>query len=159
MKKTFGIIIGLILGTTPFLSAQQVISAAGGSGSGQGVQVSWTLGEPVIETFTGKQNILTQGFHQTRLVVTAVDPLVYPGLRVTVYPNPVSSVLRLECSGTESWKVTFGLYHSDGKLMLFQKTGNLPAMIDMENFAPGFYLLKVSRENGELMNTFKIIKN
>jgi hypothetical protein len=93
------------------------------------------------------------------LFVTAVDPLEYPGLSLTAYPNPVSSVLRLECSGTESWKATFRLYHSDGKLMLFQKTGNLPGMIDMEGYAPGFYFLKVSRENGEHMKTFKIVKN
>ncbi len=158
MKKEFGFIICLVLGTTS-LTAQQVISAAGGSGSGQGVQVSWTLGETVIETFTGNQNILTQGFHQTRLVVTAVDPLEYPGLNLLVYPNPVSSVLRLECSGTETWKATCRLYHSDGKLMLFQQTGTLPGMIDMGNYAPGFYFLKVSRENGEHLKTFKIVKN
>lgn len=158
MKKELGLIVCLVLGTT-CLTAQQVVSAAGGSGTGQGIQVSWTLGETVIETFTGNQNILTQGFHQTRLVVTSVDPLEYPGLSLSAYPNPVSSILRLECSGTEIWKATFRLVQSDGKLILFQKTGTLPGMIDMGSYAPGFYYLKVSRENGELVKSFKIVKN
>jgi hypothetical protein len=48
--------------------SQQVIATAGSSGSGTGIQLSWTIGEPVIETFTGANNILTQGFHQTLLM-------------------------------------------------------------------------------------------
>ncbi len=80
-------------------TSQQVISAAGGSGSGSNVQLSWTVGEPVIETFTGSSAILTQGFHQSKLLVTALDPMLFPGLTLTVFPNPVSSSLQLEVTG------------------------------------------------------------
>jgi hypothetical protein len=158
MKNSLGMIIILLLVSTG-IAAQQVISAAGGSVSGEGIQVSWTLGETVIETFAGTQNILTQGFHQTRLVVTAINPLEYPGLNLSVFPNPVSSVLRLEYPGECTWKAKCLLYNSDGKLMLVKKSGNLPETIGMENFAPGLYLLKIMHDNGEILKTFKIIKN
>jgi hypothetical protein len=45
-------------------NAQQVIASAGGYYEGENVSVSWTLGEPVIETFEGADIILTQGFQQ-----------------------------------------------------------------------------------------------
>jgi hypothetical protein len=45
-------------------NAQQVIASAGGYSVGETVSLSWTLGEPVTETFSGGGIILTQGFQQ-----------------------------------------------------------------------------------------------
>jgi hypothetical protein len=45
-------------------SAQQVIASAGDYFEGNDISISWTLGEPVIETFQGNDLILTQGFQQ-----------------------------------------------------------------------------------------------
>nr|NQU92395.1 hypothetical protein [Bacteroidota bacterium] len=45
-------------------NAQQVIASAGGFYEGENISLSWTLGEPVIETFEGNGIILTQGFQQ-----------------------------------------------------------------------------------------------
>jgi len=50
--------------------AQQVITTAGSSGSGTGIQLSWTIGEPVTATAHGSDFYLTQGFHQSQLVST-----------------------------------------------------------------------------------------
>jgi hypothetical protein len=65
MKKTKTIL--LLLSMTFFIShsyAQQVISSAGNYYQGDNLSMSWTLGETVIETFTGNDIILTQGFQQ-----------------------------------------------------------------------------------------------
>jgi len=45
-------------------NAQQVIASAGGYYEGDNISISWTLGEPIIETFEGADIILTQGFQQ-----------------------------------------------------------------------------------------------
>jgi len=45
--------------------AQQIIATSGGYFEGENISMSWTLGEPVIETFAGDDIILTQGFQQT----------------------------------------------------------------------------------------------
>jgi hypothetical protein len=62
-KITFFILIAIA-----FLSfqakAQQVIASAGGYYEGDNISLSWTLGEPVTETFSGGGVILTQGFQQ-----------------------------------------------------------------------------------------------
>jgi len=52
------------LGITLSSNAQQVIASAGGYYEGDNISISWTLGEPVIETFEGADIILTQGFQQ-----------------------------------------------------------------------------------------------
>jgi hypothetical protein len=48
--------------------SQQVISTAGSSASGSGVQLSWTIGEPVTATAQGMDFYLTQGFQQSNLL-------------------------------------------------------------------------------------------
>lgn len=139
--------------------SQQVISTTGTHAAGANVQLSWTIGEPVIETFTGTSVILTQGFHQSRLTVTTVDPVVYPGVTLLVYPNPVSSFLKLEIKGEGLKDLSFCLYDINGRLLQNKQVENQPEMIGMENYAPGAYFLKVFRENSLPLQSFKIVKN
>ncbi|MBE0637429.1 MAG: hypothetical protein IH598_02810 [Bacteroidales bacterium] len=46
------------------VNAQQVIATSGGYYENDNISLSWTVGEPVIEIFTGGDVILTQGFQQ-----------------------------------------------------------------------------------------------
>jgi len=74
MKNHFYIFIVLALTLTFKISAQQVITAASGNYIGANVQLSWTTGEPIIETFTGRNVILTQGFHQWKIIIKTIEP-------------------------------------------------------------------------------------
>lgn len=56
--------ITVILHCNTEMSAQSLISTAGGYYTGNGISLSWSLGEPVVETFSGGSVILTQGFQQ-----------------------------------------------------------------------------------------------
>ena len=86
MKKTGLIAIALLIGLV--ISAQEVVSSGGESQSVTGYQVSWTLGETVIETISSGGNILTQGFQQPKLSLTPVTDLLYPDIKMKVFPNP-----------------------------------------------------------------------
>ncbi|MCB0683669.1 MAG: hypothetical protein KDC32_22625, partial [Saprospiraceae bacterium] len=69
--------------------APEVIASAGEHFATANAQLSWTVGEPVIETYTGSTAQLTQGFHQTNLTVVAVnDPTA--AFQVSVFPNPTA---------------------------------------------------------------------
>ncbi len=65
MKKkfSFSIVIAFALMAVS-MQAQQVISTSGGHFENENISMSWTVGEPVIETFTAGNVILTQGFQQ-----------------------------------------------------------------------------------------------
>jgi hypothetical protein len=159
MKRKFYSFIFILGFTCGSIQAQQVISSAGASATGIGVQLSWTIGEPVIETFTGTTAILTQGFHQSRLTVTAIDPTLYPELDLSVYPNPVSTSLQLLISGERLQNLTYKLYNIEGKSILTKVIENSPEMIRMELFSSGTYLLKVFRDDNTPLKTFKVIKD
>jgi hypothetical protein len=139
-------------------NAQEVISSAGNTYSAGGYEVSWTLGEPVIETIKGTNNTLTQGFHQTNIAVTALENLSLPGLELSVYPNPVSHMLNIKATGREDIKLQYRLFGIDGKLLSQKEILNNPEEIDMLPYAGGSYLLKVLSTADNLVQTFKIIK-
>lgn len=139
--------------------SQQVVSSAGGQGSGTNVQLSWTVGETMIETFAGTSAILTQGFHQSKLLVTAVKPLVYPGISLEVFPNPVTSALQLQVKGEEIPELMVRLFDMNGRVVHVEAVKAMPGMISMEKFTPGTYLLKVYSASDDPLKTFKVIKN
>jgi hypothetical protein len=158
MKRKIYFFIFILSFALGSLQAQQVISSAGASATGTGVQLSWTIGEPVIETFTGTSAILTQGFHQSKLTVTAVDPTLFPGLDVSVYPNPVSTQLWYKISGERMQNLSYRLFNAEGKAILNKTVENPEELINMEIYTSGIYLLKFFREDDPL-KTFKIIKD
>jgi hypothetical protein len=158
-RKSFFFTLLLLTIVTTGVWAQQVVSSAGASATGTNVQLSWNIGEPVIETFTGTSAILTQGLLQTRLVVTALDPMVFPELTLMVYPNPVSTSLSLHIQGDIPKDLSFRLFDLNGKLLQLKKIEILPEIIHMENFAQGVYLLKVNGKGDEPLKTFRIVRN
>jgi len=146
----------LIISTAGF--SQQVISPAGTHATGTNVQLSWTIGEPVIKTLTGTGVMLTQGFHQAMLFVDAVDPGRYAGIKLSVFPNPVRMDMNLEITGTGTYDLDYQLFDVAGKLLVMKKIELLPERINMGVYPSGFYLLRVSRKGGEPLKTFKIVK-
>ncbi|MBE0654801.1 MAG: hypothetical protein IH594_13445, partial [Bacteroidales bacterium] len=94
MKKIVLFSVAMLIGLA--ISAQQVVSSGGGSKSATGVQISWTLGEPVIETFSSGSTILTQGFHQSKLSATPVTDLLFPEMELTVFPNPTQDYVIIQ---------------------------------------------------------------
>jgi hypothetical protein len=153
----FIFIFALAAGT---IKGQQVISSAGATAVGVGVQLSWTVGEPVIETFTGSSVILTQGFHQTKLTVTPIEFIPVPDLDLTVYPNPVSSVLWLQAIGKKKVpQLTYSLFNMEGKVILKKLFTDSPEEINMELYTAGTYILKVFSDDKTPVRTFKVIKD
>lgn len=70
----------------------EVVGTAGDHFTNGSAQLSWTVGEVAIETYTQSSNQLTQGFHQyvdPTLTIQEMDEQ----LQITAYPNPFSNNL------------------------------------------------------------------
>jgi hypothetical protein len=147
----------LLFSSTCF--SQQVIAAAGGSGSGTDIQLSWTIGEPIIETFTGTSLILTQGFHQSKLNITTIEPISFHTLELKVYPNPFSDQLNINIIKGEWNNLYFRLYTTGGKLLMKNPFQNQVETLNMEPYASGIYFLKVICHTDGLEQTFIVVKN
>ena len=139
------------------LSAQEVISSNGEAQAAAGVEVSWTLGEAVIDTYIGGSTALTQGFQQTKLTVTAVSDLLIPGLEIRVFPNPTPDIITVHFSefveNTKYW-----LYDLRGKLLENKLIRSADTEINMSSYASGQYILKLTHKSNRPVQTFKIVK-
>jgi hypothetical protein len=159
MKKlTTSFLVLLFLLLFCEIRAQEVISSAGATYSSANLQLSWTVGEPVVETFSNGSTILTQGFHQSKLVITAIDPIPLAGFEFEVYPNPTSGEVNIKVNKGNISKLRFSLYTSLGEQIRQQNLSNQVERINMELLAPGYYVLKISHDKDVPMQTFKIIK-
>lgn len=153
--KTLIIVFLVVAASSAF--SQEVLSAAGEDFETSGVKVSWTLGEPVIETFSNGNNFLTQGFHQTKLIVTPVLNLSANGT-IRVYPNPVRKFVFIEFENFGKSNAIAELFGSDGKLLIQAKIAKSRTGLDLFKYQNGSYLLKISSGN-VILNTFKLIKS
>ena len=91
----------LVLTASVSVKAQklEVVATSGDFYENSSLSLSWTLGEVAVETLVGDNIILTQGFQQSKLTVTAIDELQSPGIELTVYPNPTNRFLFIEVIG------------------------------------------------------------
>jgi len=131
------------------LCAQEVITTVGdfydtGSGS-----ISWTIGEPVIETYYNGINILTQGFQQSKLSVNAINEKNIPELKIKVFPNPTNDFLSVEVISNEQKDFEISLFDLNGKLILKQKLTDKKQTINMQSYIPATYILTVTEKTKE----------
>ena len=140
-----------------WISAQEVVSSAGETHTSTGYILSWTLGEPVIETVINASNTLTQGFHQSELTITTDTELEYPDFFVKVFPNPSHDFVAIQLEEVKK-DLLFSLFDHSGRLL---KTGRIVSSyteLDLRQFSIGVYILKLTWESDKHMQTFTIIK-
>ena len=141
------------------VSAQTVISSAGKTTINGNYNVSWTVGETVINTLSAGGTILTQGFHQPLLIEilpTGIEKELL--LDMIAYPNPAFDKVLFK-GGDPS-----GIYHIRvvdklGRILL-QKT--LPASdleILVEGYDNGTYLIEVVEDKTNKRRVFNVIKS
>lgn len=141
---------------------QQVVAAAGGydvSGDNS-ISLSWTLGELVITTVEsgGGDIVLTQGFHQTMLVIDAIQKNPELDVEVSVFPNPTSELVNINFKAPLDGETEIYLHTADGRMIYNGKMmpGELLKQINMNKYPGGTYILRI--QNGIRINIYKVIK-
>ncbi|OGM08838.1 hypothetical protein A2Z67_02415 [Candidatus Woesebacteria bacterium RBG_13_36_22] len=142
---------------TEILKAQNIVSTAGDHFKNNTAQLSWTVGEVTIETLSGTSNILTQGFHQTNLIATAINEILDLGFEIKAYPNPTQDYLILKISKDKLNGMQYKLYDMQGKLLHHKLIEESETEISFKDLVPSTYLIKVIEMNKEL-KTFMIVK-
>ena len=172
MKKTtltFAITVISVISIINVISGQsiapEVNATSGGHYTGTNAQLSWTIGEPVIETTSNTNNIITQGFHQTNYDITSIEESLDLGYNISVFPNPVSDILQISISGADNTTfhlciLKMELMDITGKILINEKiagtTGN--HQLNLNEYAPGSYFLRITNEKEQLINSYKIQK-
>ena len=133
-----------------------VILPGGETKSAAEYEVSWTIGEPIIETSSSGSHSLTQGFHQPKLTVTSAE-IFADDLNIEVYPNPTWEFVTIY-SERFLENAEYALFSLSGKKLMEGKIMNKTTKLSIENRASGSYLLKLTGENSRPLQTFKIVK-
>ncbi len=136
----------------------EVISSAGSSFTNSSATLDWTVGEPVTSTLNNSNNILSQGFHQPNLLVTAISEAA-ADYSVTLFPNPTVDLIQLQILNTLNEIIFIDLHNAEGKLLLSQQINTSSNLqIDMSKYSTGTYLLSLTN-NQEKIKTYQIIKS
>ena len=148
--------------------AQQATVAAGGTASGNGGTVSYSIGQVVYTTATGSNGSMAQGVQQTYEItaVTGIEEAKEISLEVSAYPNPTTDYLTLTIGASTSFNdqpMSYKLYDMNGKIIETQKIVDENTTIVMSNLLPANYFLKVVKtmdgKSPQEVKTFKIAKN
>jgi hypothetical protein len=102
--------------------------------------------------------ILTQGFHQTNLMVTSIEDLAAE-FQLRVFPNPTVDLLSIDAQRSpESFSLE--LMDTAGRPLLLQRSmlNGTTHQINLSNYPPGIYLLRLRTEDRKNIQTFKIVK-
>jgi len=128
----------------------QVIGSTGHQvGNGQ-LQLSWTVGEPIVTTLEGSIT-LSQGFHQPYYRVTTDLPVRVDEPRhgvavVRAYPNPTRRFLEL--SSVEVPLRFIRVISAAGQVLLDIEADQLQWQIDLAQFPQASYFILVEDVEG-----------
>jgi hypothetical protein len=135
--------------------SQTVLSTAGDHFQNGSAALSWTIGEPVINSLENGSVKLTQGFHQPYLTVSSVNETENDNL-VRVYPNPTNAVLSIDF--TLSGAYSAELFDLLGrKLKAFNIIGN-HFELDLNEYPAANYLLRCYNSENKTLTITKIQK-
>lgn len=141
------------------LHAQESIPSTGGKATGNGGNVSWTVGQVFCSTNMGENASIAEGVQQPFeiSVVTAIEEAKGIALSIQAYPNPATDYLNLEVSNIEVSDMHFQLFDMHSKVLHTEKITDKKTKIYVNKLVSGYYHVKISQKGNEL-KTFKIIK-
>lgn len=155
MKTITLFIVVLLMGSV--VCAQEVISSVGASQTAAEIEVSWTLGELVIETISAGSNTLTQGFNQSKLTVTSVPGVHFVEIELEVFPNPSHNFVIIQFEELVDG-AAYSLFDVTGKVIERKLISSTRTVVHLEKYSSGVYILKLTKDFKKPLKTFKIIK-
>lgn len=157
-RKIF-ILMVIIPVSDEVLIAQRAIAAAGGSATGNTGSMSYTIGQIDYNTNVALSGTTTEGVQQPFeiFVVTGISETIDILFDMGVFPNPSATFLKLTDETTRSERMIFQLFDMNGRLVRNGNVMGRETYIQIQDLAPGEYLLKVLTSDS-VLKTFKIIK-
>jgi hypothetical protein len=160
MRKKNKLLLAVFILSAGLCSAQSVISPAGSIDKTSTVTLEWTLGETAVQSALYNSGMITEGFHQSAIQVTSsLNERAISNHRFTISPNPVISVLDFKSYSLENTRIKILLTDIVGKSISFtEATSNDSKNIDMSMLIAGVYLLTIKDSQGNVLESFRVVK-
>ena len=138
------------------LMAQERSVASGGEASGTGGTVSYTIGLPDFQTYSGTSGTISEGVQQAYELLSVNVHEWDKDFILKLYPNPVTDYLIIEVPETDA-ELTYNILSHSGQLL---KSGNLSEIktsIEVRSFVSEGYFIEI-RKNNQLVRHYQFIK-
>ncbi len=121
----------------------------------QAGELSWTLGEISVETFSADTLKLTQGFQQ--IYLTIVPVFTQTNSNFKIYPNPANQFVFIENISplVSNYQLTDAL----GKVLATGKIEADKVQLDVGQLNFGTYFINIFDKNQSVVSIHKIIKS
>lgn len=141
---TLVIAMSMVFGLSAQSATPNVLASSGGEGSDGDNHAAWTLGELSISTLNNGDQILTQGFHQPRLLIVGTND-GDPDIGIKIYPNPTQDQLVIRYDGDLSLEYT--LHDMRGVRSATGDIGDGNTEVDVRNLPAGHYQMSIYNDN------------
>ena len=144
------------------LSAQSSVVPTGGTASGNGGTLTYTVGQIAAQNNSDGTTSISEGVQQPYEIQTiGIDN--YPGitLNAILYPNPTQGNLQLVMSQEQLEMVNgqwlMKVFDANGKYLLSKQIDGETTLLDLSPYATGTYYINVC-SGKDVMKTFKVVK-
>ena len=139
------------------LSAQSDVVPVGGTATGSGGTVTYTVGQIAVQTYSNGTFTISEGVQQPyEIQIIGVDD--YPGitLNAMVYPNPTVGNVQLTINN-EQLEGEVKVFDMNGKFLFSKRIERQNTEIPMSDLATGTYFVNVL-DGTQVLKTFKVVK-
>jgi hypothetical protein len=136
------------------------IFCSSGNHTNDYAQMSWTIGDNQTKMYKTADMVLTQGFLQSRIIVTSVHELSEVNkLNFKLYPNPISDVLYIQKDKNVTEDISIALFSMEGKLLIQKNFSDKTDIeeISFKGLESGIYLLEVLSRKKSFKYTYKLV--
>lgn len=150
--------------STCVLMAQTITTTSGGNITNSNGNVSYSVGQVFYNIESNSKGYLKEGVLQPFLIETASnfkeEYKIDLGYEINTYPNPTSNYLNLSIEAINDTQLSFQLLSIEGQLLESSEINSQNTTINMTSYKASVYFLKISTtNNGQIIKTFKIVKN
>ena len=156
MKKLYSF-LSLMMLSVMILSAQSDVVPVGGTATGSGGTVTYTVGQIAVQTYSNGTFTISEGVQQPyEIQIIGVDD--YPGitLNAMVYPNPTVGNVQLTINN-EQLEGEVKVFDMNGKFLFSKRIERQNTEIPMSDLATGTYFVNVL-DGTQVLKTFKVVK-
>ncbi len=152
-KHLFSILLlgGLYANTRAQTVAPTVFASDGGYSQNAAGSISWSIGEPVSETYNSASYKTTMGFHQPEIDIINMIAEQGNEASILVYPNPVNDELKINFSRMNEGDYSIEIIDAIGKLIYRTNTvvsgSSKTTILRLDEYASANYFVVISGKN------------
>ena len=139
-----------------------VVTTSGASMNQSNTKISFTVGEIVVKTVTDGTNSIGQGVVNSSItnIVTAIKETDFTKIKLKVYPNPFSELVYVDITESKISNILLTVYDINGNQINSEtyNAGNNHIGINTQNWQNGNYIITISDIKGELLGSYKLLK-